>query len=156
MKINIVAVGKIKESYFREAIAEYKKRLSRYADFEIIEIQEFPPKTQSEADINLSVNEEAKKILEASKGNITALAIEGELITSPKLAEYIENKTVSGVSEFTFIIGGSNGLSGAVLEKADKKISFGRVTYPHQLMRVMLSEQIYRAISIINKLPYHK
>jgi 23S rRNA (pseudouridine1915-N3)-methyltransferase len=156
MKINIVAVGKIKESYYRDAIAEYQKRLGRYIDISIVETAELPPKTQNEADIRQSVAEEGKCLLAAAKGAIIVLAIEGDLVTSPQLASYIDQKKTYGVSEISFIIGGSNGVSQDVLNSADKAISFGRVTYPHQLMRVILAEQIYRAISIISKLPYHK
>lgn len=156
MKINLVAVGKIKEKYFTEAIAEYAKRMSRFADFKVVEIPEYPPKTQSAADIDASLAAEAKRMLQESKGYVIATAIDGEMLSSEELATLIDKKCAAGYGELTFLIGGSNGMAPEVLKRADKRISFGRVTYPHQLMRVILSEQIYRALSILNNLPYHK
>lgn len=156
MKINLIAVGKIKEKYYTSAIAEYSKRLSRFINFTIIECPEYPPKTQSKADIELSLQQEAKKILDSAKGFIVATDIKGEMLSSENLAELINFKMTQGYSEISFIVGGSNGLANEILNKADCKISFGLVTYPHQLMRVILTEQIYRAFTIIKGLPYHK
>lgn len=156
MRINIISVGKIKEKYFTDAIEEYEKRISRFAEIHIIECPELPPKTQSDAAIKLSQSQEGKNILSKMKGFCFATAIDSELISSEDLAKIIDKKCADGVFEFNFIIGGSNGLSDEVLDKADKRISFGRVTYPHQLMRVILAEQIYRALTINNNLPYHK
>lgn len=156
MKINVVAVGKIKEKYFNDAIAEYAKRLSTFCDFKIAECPEYPPKTQSAADVAKSKNDEGAAILEKMKGFAVATAINGESVSSEGLAEFIAKKSVGGCGEITFVIGGSNGLSDEVLKRADMKISFGKITLPHQLMRVVLSEQLYRAFAINNRLPYHK
>ncbi len=156
MRINIIAVGKIKEKYFIDAIEEYAKRISRFAEIQIIECAEFPPKAQSDSAIKLSQTQEGKAILSKMKGFCIATAIDGELVSSEGLAQVVDKKCAEGVSEISFIIGGSNGLSEEVYNKVDKRISFGRVTYPHQLMRVILSEQIYRALAINNNLPYHK
>lgn len=156
MKVNIAAVGKIKEKYFADAITEYVKRTGRFADVKITECPEYPPKTQSPAEIALSVEKEGKKLLDNLKGFVVLTAIEGRIVSSEELAALIDAKMTEGISEITFVIGGSNGVSDEVKRRTDVEISFGRVTYPHQLMRVILSEQIYRAFSIINKLPYHK
>lgn len=156
MRINIVCVGKIKERYLSDGVKEYAKRLSRYCDFNIIECPEYAVKTQNNADITIEKRRESVKILENVKGYVILTAIEGKNIASEELAELIQHKMNEGVSEITFIIGGSNGVGEEVGARADYKISFGRATYPHQLMRVILAEQIYRAFSIINNLPYHK
>lgn len=156
MKINIVAVGKIKEKYYTDAISEYVKRLSRFADVRITECAEFPPKTQHISEVEKSCESEGRKICEVLKGFVMLTAIDGELITSKRLAEVFEQKATEGVSEISIVIGGSNGVSPEVADRADMKVSFGRVTFPHQLMRVIVSEQVYRAFTIINRLPYHK
>ncbi len=156
MKINIVCVGKIKEKYFTDAVAEYAKRLSRFCDFKIIELPEFPPKSQAEAEVRASVDKESAKILEAVGGHVVLTAINGKNLTSPQLAAYIDGRATSGVSEISFVIGGSNGVSPAVEARADMLLSFGLQTYPHQLMRVILAEQIYRAFTITHNMPYHK
>lgn len=156
MKVNVVAVGKIKEKYFTDAINEYKKRISRFAEFKIIECAEYPVKNQSPAEVLQSIEKEGKKILECVKGYVILTAIDGKTLDSVEISRLMSVKMTEGVSEITFVIGGSNGVSDAVKERADFKISFGKVTYPHQLMRVILSEQIYRAFSIMNNLPYHK
>ncbi|MDR3216546.1 MAG: 23S rRNA (pseudouridine(1915)-N(3))-methyltransferase RlmH [Clostridiaceae bacterium] len=156
MKFNIVAVGNIKENYLNDGICEYKKRISRFADLNIIECKEFPPVSDGTADTATALKNEAKAVLERLRGHVIALAIDGKELSSPELSEYISSKSVNGVSEFTFIIGGSDGLSGEVLSRADFLLSFGKATYPHRLMRLILCEQLYRAVAIINKLPYHK
>lgn len=156
MKINLVAVGKIKEKYFVDAIAEYQKRLSRFVEFKIVEIPEYPPKTQSKADIEASLLAEGKRMKQELKGYVVATAIGGEMLSSEEIAALLDKKFSEGYNEITFLIGGSNGTDKSVLAAADKRLSFGKVTYPHQLMRVILSEQIYRAVSILNNLPYHK
>lgn len=156
MKINVVAVGKIKEKFLSDGIAEYAKRLSRFCEFRIVEIGEHPRKNGSAAEIALSKEAEGKGIFEKLSGYVVALAIDGEQLSSPALAEKIRFLQVSGVSDITFVIGGSDGLSDEVLRRADAQLSFGKCTYPHQLMRLILSEQIYRAFTILNNLPYHK
>lgn len=152
MKVNIVCVGKIKEKYFTDAIAEYKKRLSRFCVFNIIEVDE-----ASKID-NLEKKSEAegKLILEKCSGIIVSMDGRGKQLSSPELAEFIKNNQVSGVSEISFVIGGSNGLSDAVIKASKQVVSFGNITFPHQLFRVVLTEQIYRAFAIIAGLPYHK
>lgn len=152
IKINIVAVGKLKEKFWSEAIAEYKKRLSKYAELNILEC----PEGVDEGNADRLQKQEENGILKKIKGYCVLLAIEGEMIKSEDLASLIERESTNGNSEFTFVIGGSRGVSEGVRKRADKLISFGRVTYPHQLMRVILAEQLYRAMSIINKTNYHK
>lgn len=143
-KINIVCVGKIKEKFFTEATGEYLKRLSRFAKVEVREIAECR-----------TLEEEGALILKAAKGRTVALCIEGKKYSSENLAEYIKELTDSG-SECTFIIGSSCGLSDEVKRKADLKLSFSDLTFPHQLMRVILLEQIYRAFMINGGGEYHK
>lgn len=154
--INIIAVGKVNADYFREAINEYLKRLTALTKIKIIEISESKLNSDSTKDILKVMNEEGIAILEKAKGVIIALDIQGSEITSVELSNLIKNKQVEGASEISFIIGGSNGLSEEVLRKADYRISFGRLTYPHQLMRVILIEQIYRAFTILSNIKYHK
>ena len=156
MRINIVCVGKIKEKYFTDAIKEYSKRLSRFCDFNIIEVDEYKNNKTSAEEINITIREEGKRLLDKAKGYLIAMDKGGKMLSSEDLATEIHDLTTYGNSEITFLIGGSNGLSSEVLSRVDKKISFGKVTYPHQLMRVILSEQIYRAFTIINGVPYHK
>ncbi len=143
-KINIVCVGKIKEKFYVDAIAEYVKRLSRFAKVEIREVAECR-----------NLNEEAELILKAARGKIIALCIEGKKYSSEELAAYIRGLTDSG-SECTFVIGSSCGLSDIVKSAASLKLSFSDMTFPHQLMRVILVEQIYRAFMINGGGEYHK
>jgi len=152
IKLNIVAVGKLKEKFWVDAINEYVKRTSKYATLTIIEC----PEGVDEGNTERLQKQEESGILKKIKGYCVLLAIDGELIKSEDLASLIERESTKGNSEFTFVIGGSRGVSDAVRKRADKLISFGRVTYPHQLMRVILSEQLYRATTIINKTNYHK
>lgn len=152
MKINIVCVGKIKEKFFIDAINEYKKRLSRFCSFNIFEVDEDSKQTNLEKKKEL----EGKKLLEKCSGVIVSLDIQGKMLSSEEIADFIKDKQVGGVSEISFVIGGSNGLSDEVLSKSALKLSFGKITFPHQLFRVVLTEQIYRAFTIISGLPYHK
>lgn len=154
--INIVAVGKVSAGYYGAAIDEYIKRLKAYSKVNIIEINEYKLSGNSDKDILKVLTEEGRAIISQCKGYVIALDIKGDLITSEQLADTIQNKFSSGQSDITFVIGGSYGLSSDVLVTADKRISMGRLTYPHQLVRVILSEQIYRAFSIINNSKYHK
>ena len=152
IKLNVVAVGKLKEKFWVDAINEYKKRISKYAEICVIECPEGVDEGNAE---RLQKQEEAG-ILKKIKGYCVLMAIEGDMVKSEDLASLIERESTNGNSEFTFVIGGSRGVSEGVRKRADKLISFGRVTYPHQLMRVILAEQLYRAMSIINKTNYHK
>ncbi len=159
MKITIVTVGKIKEKFYTDAIAEYTKRLSRYCRLEIIQVaDEKTPDKASETEERLIKEKEGERILAQIRDNayVIALAIEGQMLDSEQLARKIEQLGISGQSQIVLIIGGSLGLSDAVLKRADYKLSFSKMTFPHQLMRVILLEQVYRAYRIINKEPYHK
>lgn len=159
MKITLVTVGKIKEKYFTMAIEEYAKRLGRYCKLEIIELpDEKTPDNASEA-VNMQIKEkEGERILLAlpDSAYVIALAIEGKMLDSVEVSEKISKLTVDGYSNIAFIIGGSLGLHQRVLKRADYLLSFSRMTFPHQLMRVILLEQIYRAFRIANNEPYHK
>ena len=159
MKITLITVGKIKEKYFTDAIAEYAKRLSRYCKLEIIEVaDEKTPDGASEALENQIKEKEGERILSKvpDSAYVVALAIEGKQLSSEELADKMEKCNVSGISHLVFIIGGSLGLTPKVLNRADFKLSFSKMTFPHQLMRVVLLEQIYRSFRIRNNEPYHK
>ena len=148
MKITVITVGKIKEKYLEDAIAEYSKRLSRYCKLEIIQVaDEKTPDRASEVVETQIKDKEGERILSHIKDTayVVALAIEGKMISSEELAELIDGLGVRGESHIQFVIGGSLGLSKKVLERADYKLSFSRMTFPHQLMRVILLEQIYRS-----------
>ena len=155
IKVNLVAVGKVKEKYFKEGIEEYAKRLSKYCDFNIIEVAEENFNNVTDKLIEQIKEKEEQKILPHLKGYVFSLAIEGEQFSSPKFAKKI-NELASLGKEITFVIGGSYGLSDKVKGKSDKLLSFSEMTFPHTLFRLMLSEQIYRAFSIINGSAYHK
>lgn len=159
MNIKIVCVGELKEKYFKLGIAEYQKRLQRYCKFQIVEVpDEKAPESLSPAQMTAVKEIEGERILQKIKDKeyVFALAIEGQERTSEKFAQEIQQLMTYGKSDITFVIGGSLGLSPAVLRRADTQISFGRFTLPHQLMRLVLTEQIYRAWTIIKGLPYHK
>lgn len=143
-KVNFVVVGKIKEAFYRDAVAEYAKRMSRFAKLEIKELPE-----------GASLETEADDILKACKGYIVALCVEGKKTSSEGLAEKIAKLTASG-KEITFVIGSSCGLSPRVKSAADERLSFSDMTFPHQLMRVILAEQVYRAFMINAGSAYHK
>lgn len=159
MKVKIVAVGKLKEKYLKQGIDEYAKRLTKYCKFEIIEVpDEKAPETLSETEMLMIKEKEGQKILsKIGEGDyVYALAINGTDYTSEAFAASMDQVTTQGKSTITFVIGGSLGLSSAVLSRSNQQISFGRVTYPHQLMRLILSEQVYRCFRITNGHAYHK
>lgn len=159
MKITIITVGKIKEKYLCDAIAEYSKRLSKYCKMEIIEVaDEKTPENASESMNETIKSREAERILKYLKDDayVMTLEIQGKQITSEELAEKIEKLGIQGTSHLIFVIGGSLGLGKEVLERSDYALSFSKMTFPHQLMRVILLEQIYRSYRIIKKEPYHK
>lgn len=159
MKIDVIAVGKIKEKFYRDAIAEYAKRLSRYCTLEIIEIpDEKTPDQISQTQMNQIKAKEGRGIMNRIKSGsyVFALAIQGNHYSSEGLSKKILQTTIQKSSHLTFIIGGSLGLSDEVLELADEQISFSSMTFPHQLMRVILLEQIYRSYRIQMNEPYHK
>ncbi len=159
MKITCVVVGKIKEKYFTDAIKEYSKRLSRYCKLEIVELaDEKTPDGASEAEEVAIREKEGERILKALKDDayVIALAIEGKMLDSVELSQKIERLGVSGTSHIAFVIGGSLGLAPAVMKRANYALSFSRMTFPHQLMRVVLLEQLYRRYRILKNEPYHK
>lgn len=156
MKINVLAVGKVKEKYFLDGIKEYSKRLTRYCEFEIIELQEENYKKVSESIIEEIKEKEGKKMLLHLKGYVVVMALEGKKISSDGFARTIEELSIKGVSQITFVIGGSYGVSDEIKKKANALISFSDMTFPHTLFRLMLTEQLYRAFSIIEGSAYHK
>ena len=159
MKITLITVGKIKEKYLKDAITEYSKRLSRYCKLEIIEVaDEKPPDNASETVEDGIRDKEGERILKYVRDDayVVTLEIEGKLLTSEELAKKIENLGIQGTSHIIFIIGGSIGLGKEVLKRSDYALSFSKMTFPHQLMRVILLEQIYRSYRIISHEPYHK
>lgn len=159
MRITLITVGKIKEKFYVQAIQEYCKRLSRYCKLEIVEVaDEKTPDHASETMETQIKDKEGERILKALKDDsyVIALAIEGKMRSSEELAARIEQLGIGRESHLAFIIGGSLGLSKAVLDRANEKLSFSAMTFPHQLMRVILLEQIYRSYRIIHNEPYHK
>lgn len=150
--IKLICVGKIKEKYFQDAIEEYKKRLKKYVNFEIIEV----PDTKTD-DSKVAIKKEKEQIERhiSEKDYIVSLAIEGKKLTSIEFADFIDN-TQSTYSNITFIIGGSCGLAEEIKLKSNKLLSFSKQTFPHQLFRVMFLEQLYRAYKIKNNETYHK
>ncbi len=159
MNITLVTVGKIKERYFRDAVAEYQKRLSRYCKLDLIEVaDEKTPDRASEAEENLIKQKEAERILKHVRENAycIVLAIDGTKYDSVALSGHLEGLALSGKSSLVFVIGGSLGLHETVLRRADERLSFSDLTFPHQLMRVILLEQLYRCFRIRNHEPYHK
>jgi len=159
MNITILCVGKVKEDYFRGGIEEYAKRLSRYAKLSIVEVpDEKTPDNASDAENQKIIELEGERLLAKIKPTdyVCALAIKGKSYTSEKFAEYVDKAQIESKGNLIFVIGGSLGLSKAVLDRANDKISFSEMTFPHQLMRVILLEQIYRAYRILKNEPYHK
>lgn len=152
-------MGKLKEKYLKQGVDEYSKRLGRYCNLEIIELQdEKTPDNASETIEAMIKNKEGERILKVLKEDsyAIALAIEGKMLSSEELADELQSLAVSGISHISFIIGGSLGLSEDVLKRVNAKLSFSKMTFPHQLMRMILLEQIYRAYRINNNHPYHK
>lgn len=159
LTVNIICVGNLKEKYLKDAVDEYKKRLSAFCKFDIIEIAEQRLSDKpSESEINSSLEKEAEKIMQKiPKGSaVIPMAIEGKQLSSEKLADTVSDFALKGFSSISFIIGSSFGLSQNVKLKANLLLSMSKMTFPHQLARVMLCEQIYRAFSIINHTKYHK
>lgn len=159
MNIEIVCVGKLKEKYLKKGIEEYTKRLSAYSKFSITEVpDEKAPENLSEAEMKQVKEKEGERILSkiSDQSYVYVLAIEGKERTSEDFSKEIENLMIRGKSKITFVIGGSLGVSEAVMKRSNAQISFGKMTYPHQLMRLILTEQIYRAFRIMRNEPYHK
>lgn len=158
MRITIIAAGKIREKYLKDAISEYEKRLSKYAKVEIIEVadEKCPEELKGKALDQVRLKEGERMLQRLPQGFVITLDIDGEGLSSEGLAGFIEDKAVRGESSLIFVIGGSSGLGENIREKSNYSLSFSKLTFPHQLMRVMLLEQIYRAFKIINHEPYHK
>lgn len=159
MNITVIGVGKIKEKYLKLGIDEFSKRLSKYCKLDIVELDdEKAPEKLSEKEMIMVKDKEGKRILSKIKDNsyVIALAIDGKNLSSEELADKISNLAVRGNSSITFVIGGSLGLSDEVMKRSDYKLSFSKMTFPHQLMRLILLEQVYRAFRINNNEPYHK
>lgn len=159
MNITIVCVGKLKETYWTQAVAEYEKRLGGYCSLTIEEIKEERiPDQPSSAEEQNGVLQEGRRILKVIKPSTFVLALEiaGKELDSPSLAAKLQNLGIEGKSDLTFLIGGSNGLSQEVLQRADLRLSFSKLTFPHQMMRVILLEQLYRSFKILRNEPYHK
>lgn len=151
--IKILCVGKIKERFFTDGILEYQKRIDAYTKFSIIEVKEV-----NTSDINKNIKDEGQNLLSKITDDefVITLEIMGKMIDSVELAHLIDEKMTYGFSKITFVIGGSNGLSDEVIKRSNYHLSFSKFTFPHQLMRLVLIEQIYRALTIINNKEYHK
>ncbi|MCR5196374.1 MAG: 23S rRNA (pseudouridine(1915)-N(3))-methyltransferase RlmH [Pseudobutyrivibrio sp.] len=159
MNVKILCVGKIKEKFYREAILEYSKRLSKYCSLNIVEVtDEKTAEDLSDNEIDLIKNTEGERILKhiSDRDFVIALAILGKQQDSVAFSNYLQDLMVRGQSSIVFVIGGSLGLSDSVLSRANHLLSFSKMTFPHQLMRVVLLEQIYRAMRIMKNEPYHK
>lgn len=158
-KISILCVGKIKEKYLKDGISEYSKRLGRYCKLDIIEVGDEKTLDGASAALEEQIkNTEGEKLLKHIREDdyVIALAIDGKMLDSVELSKKMESLAVQGVSHLVFVIGGSLGLSDAILKRADYKLSFSKMTFPHQLMRMILLEQIYRGYRIMKGEPYHK
>ena len=159
MKITLITVGKIKEKYLKDAIAEYSKRLSKYCKLDIIEVSDEKTPDQASETVEEGIrSKEGEKILRYIKDDMYVITLEiaGKMLTSEELAERIEKLGSQGKSSIAFVIGGSIGLGKEVLKRSDYALSFSKMTFPHQLMRVILLEQVYRSYRIMNGEPYHK
>lgn len=159
MKLTLITVGKLKEKYWQQAVEEYKKRISKYAKIELIEVaDEKEPNNASVNDIEQIKDKEAEKILGKIKSgqHIVTLEIDGKQYSSEKLASEYQKWMNTGKSDVVFVIGGSNGLGEAVRQRSDQKISFGTLTYPHQMMKVMVLEQLFRVNKILTGGTYHR
>ena len=158
LQINILYVGNIKDKFFQDAVSEYEKRLSGFCKLKNIELKEEKPKDESDTEIALVIKKEGDRLLEAipPKSYKIALCVEGKQISSEQLAERISDIPLSGYSEITFIIGGAFGMDERVKKVADFRLSISKMTFTHRMMRVILIEQIYRALNIASGGHYHK
>ena len=159
MKIIILSVGKLKEKHWKQAIAEYEKRLGAYTKIEMIEVpDEKAPENMSDKEIDQVKEKEGQRLLAKIKPHATVitLEIEGKMLSSEGLAKELNQRMTQGQSDFVFVIGGSNGLHQDVLQRSNYALSFSKMTFPHQMMRVVLIEQVYRAFKIMRGEAYHK
>ena len=155
IKINLICIGDIKEKFTKDAIDEYKKRILRFADLKITELKEHVSHSNNEADIQNALSKDAEEIVKYMKGFSICLDINGKMLSSVEFGKKIEHTSLT-YSEISFIIGASNGLSETIKQRCNEKISFSKMTFPHQLMRVIFLEQLYRAFTILNNISYHK
>ncbi len=155
IKINLICVGDIKEKYLKEAIGEYSKRISRFADLKIVELKEHVAQSNTTSDILIALRKDADEIKKYLKGHIFCLDINAKMFSSEEFSAKI-NKICLTNSEISFVIGASNGIHETIKSLANEKISFSPMTFPHQLMRVIFLEQLYRAFTILNNISYHK
>lgn len=151
LKVEIVAIGKIKEKFFADAVGEYAKRLAKFCKFSVVEV----PEKSEQTNVMKKTEEESELLLSACHGSIVLLDRVGKMVSSEELAELVEKESLKN-STISFVIGGSNGVSEKLKKTANQVVSFGKITFPHQLFRVVLCEQIYRAFSISGGMPYHK
>ncbi len=159
LKVNVICVGKLKEKYLKDAVNEYSKRLGTFCKFSVVEVEEEKESSSpSDSEISKILSVEGKRILSYIDKNdlVVAMCIEGKQMPSEKFADYISSSAVDGISKIDFVIGGSRGLSDEVKNRAKLRMSMSEMTFPHQLARVMLCEQIYRAFSIAGGTKYHK
>ena len=158
MKVTLICVGKVKEKFYRDAIKEYEKRLGAYIKLNTIEISDEKVKVENDSEIALAMEKEGNNILSKIKDNqyVITLEILGKNLSSEEFASKIDNLMLTGKSDIALVIGGSYGLSGNVKKRSDFALSFSRMTFPHQMMRVVLLEQVYRAYRIITGASYHK
>ncbi len=159
MRVTLICVGKLKETYLKDATEEYLKRISKYSSVEVIEVADEKLKADSNNALDEQVKlREAERILKFidEKDYLVALAIEGKMLSSIDFSFFIQNNMAHGVSNIKFVIGGSLGLHASVVKRANYSLSFSKMTFPHQLMRVILLEQVYRAFRIAGNEPYHK
>lgn len=155
LKINLICMGDIKEKYLKDAIAEYSKRISRFCELKIIELKEHVSSSNNLNDVNKALKKDAEEIMKHIKGYIFCLDINGKMFSSEEFSKKIEKTTLTN-SEISFIIGASNGIDNEIKSISNEKISFSPMTFPHQLMRVIFLEQLYRAFTISNNISYHK
>ncbi len=155
IKINLICLGDIKEKYLRDAICEYTKRLSRFCNLKIIELKEHVALSNSELDTQKALIKDAEEIKKYLKGHIICLDVKGKTISSEEFSKSIEKISLTA-SEISFIIGASNGIDESIKQLSNERISFSKMTFPHQLMRVIFLEQLYRAFTISNHIAYHK
>ena len=153
IKINLICMGDIKEKYFKDAIAEYSKRISRFAELKIIELKEHVASSKFETEAALK--KDANEIKKHLKGHIVVLDIKGKMLSSEEMSKKIDKISLTS-SEISFVIGASNGIHDEIKNMANEKLSFSPLTFPHQLMRVIFLEQLYRAFTISNNIAYHK
>lgn len=155
IKINLITIGDIKEQYLKDAITEYKKRLTRFCNLKVVEIKESIANSNNDKDILIALKKDAEQIKKHLKGHIICLDISGKMLSSEELSAKINTLSLKS-SELSFIIGASNGIDEEIKNLSNERLSFSKMTFPHQLMRVIFLEQLYRAFTIANNIAYHK